>query len=210
MGRTRRCRAPQPHPLAFSAGAGGRALRQGASHGHHVAAGGRTAARLLRLLLLHRQPRPQGQIGRDRAAGTPPAAADPGRRPHRVGPGRHTDAALRAQGRRRRPASQPDLGARRSQVCLRAHLGDARLGRAASALAYHRLAAAGLVVHQGQGRAEAPQALWLVVPDQAGASGGLGPVGGGKAAAAGQADLVGGRRRLRVPEVDPAGCGRPR
>ena len=83
-------------------------------------------------------------------------------------PGRHAHQCDRAvRGRRRRPP-QPDAGAGRAGVRLRARLGDAGLGGATPAVGEHRPAAAGEPVHAAKGRAGVAAGVRLGLPHQAG------------------------------------------
>lgn len=101
------------------------------SHCHHVASSRRRQPRLRQLLLLHRQRGTQCQSCGNAASGTCAAYAAAARTTA-GGDRRFAYEAIWTQGRRGRHPSQPHARSGRSKIPLRAHLGHAVVGVAAS------------------------------------------------------------------------------
>ena len=164
-------------------------LATGTPHRQQLAPRRSVASRLHRLLLLQRQcgtqDQPVGHPAVFSSVGAPSSA-----RTDHAGPGRFAHGPLRPQGRGCGAASQSDLGARRPQVRLRAHLGDVGLGGASSVVAHDRSAVAESAVREGQGCAAVATTLPVAVSNQAAIGARPGEMGGKPAQTLGQADLA--------------------
>ncbi len=122
-----------PKSLATARPACGHSLRPRATNRHNLASCRRGQPRLPRLLLLPGGPRTQDQIGCHPVAHSA-ASHCATSRPDSGGHRRHAHQAIRSDGRRSRHSSQPHARPGRPKVSLRAYLGDALVGRAASTI----------------------------------------------------------------------------
>ena len=172
---------------------------------------GRRPVRQVPPVLHHRRGR-RGPGGPSRRPPGPGRGRAPrGRRPPtRVRPGRHPDPTGRAVCPGRRGPPQPDPGAGRRAVRVRARLGRSRPAHRPPGLGHHRLAPARPTVRPGQGSGRHPGRAPAGVPDQAGHGRRVDDLGQGRAGRARQAPVGGGRRGVRHGRRARADAGRGR
>ena len=190
------CRPARSLPLAAADLALGHPLCPRTAHRGQLAAGGGDWSRLQRLLLLHLRRGTQVQIGGHATLLAALAEVAPGRSAV-VGPRRHSHQALRPEGPGRGHPSQSHAGTGRREVSLRPHLGNAVVGRAASAVGHDRPAPVGRALCSTQEHLRHPQATRLGVPNEVAAGGGLGGLGRGDRLFRGKTAVGRRRRRLR-------------
>ena len=126
-------RAACPQPLAPAGVAHGHALRPRTANRDNLAAGRRGQRRLPGLLLLPRGTWSQNPC-RGHAIVVARAADRAASRPAPGRPRRHAYQAVWPEGRRSRHPPQSHAGSGRSEISLRAYLGNPFAGRAASAI----------------------------------------------------------------------------
>lgn len=151
-----------PMSLATAGPAGGHPLRPRATNRDHLAPRRRSQPRLPRQLIVPGGTRTQDRICRHSvarfgASNFAAAGSIPG------GHRRHAHQTLRSEGRRGRHPSQSHAGDGRPKVSLRAYLGDALAGRAASAIWCFGLSIAGYALRSPQNDGQDSQVAGTVV-----------------------------------------------
>src|SRR5258708_27889295 len=170
------------------------------SHGGPLALWRRAEAGVQGVLLFPVERRAKSPNGR-RLSAECRARARGSEWPTAAGARRHGDETLRPSRRGSGNTPQSDTGTGGPDLCLRARMGDHRLGRAPPLLGDHRLAFVGETVRSRQGHLAAFRAVWLEVRDQARTGRRTAGMGRPATALARAADLGCRGRRLREAPV---------